>query len=366
MLYWASLLAGKDMRSGSHHTEKAKEINRQKHLGKTLSEETLRKMSEAQKGRTHSEETRRKMSEAQRGEKHHFFGKHPSEETREKLRISSKNRPPITDVTRQRISKSLEGRKLTEESRHKISVSMKGKNAGERNFFYGKHHTEESRKKISESQKRRAPISEETLLRMSVAQRGKIKTEEHRRKIGDSKKGKPRSEETREKLRILNTGKTSSEETRIKLSENGLGGHWYGNVRYPEGKQYCELWDAFLRMRIREYWGNKSVISKKTREENGKRKRQLSCHHVYYQEKACCIWDEDVGGYYAWIDGQKHYIDGDPNKFVLLTAGENTMVNTNKLEWVKYFEDLIKKHGGKCYYTKEEWKIIQKNLPYKK
>ena len=43
--------------------------------GKHNSEETKRKMSEAQKGKKHSEETKRKISEAEKGEKHPLYGK---------------------------------------------------------------------------------------------------------------------------------------------------------------------------------------------------------------------------------------------------------------------------------------------------
>ena len=54
-------------------------------LNKHLSEETRKKLSEAQKGKHHSEETRKKISEAQKGEKNPNWGKHHSEETRKKL-----------------------------------------------------------------------------------------------------------------------------------------------------------------------------------------------------------------------------------------------------------------------------------------
>ena len=75
------------------------------------SEETLLKMSKVQKGRTFSEETRRKMSEAK------------------------KNKP---------------GKKHTPESRKKLSESKKG----EKNPNYGKRLPEETRRKMSETQKR--------------------------------------------------------------------------------------------------------------------------------------------------------------------------------------------------------------------
>jgi group I intron endonuclease len=56
--------------------------------GKTkppLSEESKRKISDTQTGKTHSEETKRKMSEIKKGEKHPLYGKFHSEETKRKI-----------------------------------------------------------------------------------------------------------------------------------------------------------------------------------------------------------------------------------------------------------------------------------------
>ena len=61
-------------------------------IGKHPSEETRQKLSAAQSGENNpnfgkppSEETRQKMSDAHSGEKNHNFGKHHSEETRKKM-----------------------------------------------------------------------------------------------------------------------------------------------------------------------------------------------------------------------------------------------------------------------------------------
>tara|TARA_Y100000780_G_scaffold133768_1_gene120330 strand:+ start:50 stop:355 length:306 start_codon:yes stop_codon:yes gene_type:complete len=62
------------------------------HLGKTHSEETKRKMSEAHKGKKHSEETKRKMSEAKMGRIPWNKGKSPSEETKRKMSEAQKVR----------------------------------------------------------------------------------------------------------------------------------------------------------------------------------------------------------------------------------------------------------------------------------
>ena len=151
----------------------------------------------------------------------------------------------------------------------------------------------------------------------------------------------------------------------LKQKEGKLGGFWYGNVRYPDRPRYCNVWGAPFWRRIDEAQNYQSILSGKTKEDNIGRDgkpRALSRHHVYWQKKACCEWDEDARGYYAWIDigtpkkpnRIKYYIPGDPNKFVLLTMSEHDMVKKDKLKWIKTFEDLIEtKLGGVCYLPKD-------------
>lgn len=75
--------------------------------GKTHSEDTRRKISEANKGRTCSEEQRRKMSESHKGKNTWSKGRTASIETRDKM------------------SKSHKGKKFTEEHRKKIADAAK-------------------------------------------------------------------------------------------------------------------------------------------------------------------------------------------------------------------------------------------------
>ena len=249
-------------------------------------------------GKHHSDETKKKMSEAQIGEKNHYFGKKHSDETREKMRKSQMGKHGYWT-----------GKKHSDATKKRMSESRKG----EKSYYYGMSLPEETRRKISEEKQ----------------------------------------------------GKQHSEEHRMKIAESYYGGFWYGNVRYnSNGKKYCELWTDELKERIRAYWNYRSILSGKTAEDNnGKR---LSCHHVYYQEKACCEWDEDAQGYFAWInigtlkkpDMYKYYVRGDPNKFVVLTHPEHSETRQNRLGWIKLFEGLIEKRGGKCYFSKEEFGSI--------
>jgi len=85
-------------------------------------------MSESAKKRKHSEETRKKMSEAQRGEKHHNYGKKHSEETRKKISEAALN--------------------MSDEHRKKISINHADV-SGRNHPMYGKKHSEETRRRTS-------------------------------------------------------------------------------------------------------------------------------------------------------------------------------------------------------------------------
>lgn len=85
--------------------------------GKTLSEETKRKLSEVNKGKILSEDHKKKISEANKGEKNGMFGKTPWN--------NGKHR---SEETKRKISESLKGRRLSEEIKRKISESLKMRN----------------------------------------------------------------------------------------------------------------------------------------------------------------------------------------------------------------------------------------------
>jgi len=82
------------------------------------------------------------LSETRKGSGSSMYGKHLSEETKQKL------------------SEALKGREVLQETRRRLSLSLTKyyKNGGKKligdeNPFYGKHHTKESRRKMSESHK---------------------------------------------------------------------------------------------------------------------------------------------------------------------------------------------------------------------
>ena len=133
-------------------------------------EQTRLKMKEAASGtnsimfgRKHSEESKKKMSVTRKahpmvGPKNPMYGKHPSEETRAKLRAARVGKKPNLGI------------KHSDEAKRKMSESRTGTG----NHFYGKHHSEESKRKISLSKlgKRLGiPRSEETKRKISETKR---------------------------------------------------------------------------------------------------------------------------------------------------------------------------------------------------
>lgn len=150
--------------------------------GKTYTDEVIKKLSDSHKGQTpwnkglsgvYSEEALKKMSDSHigkmKGEKSPLYGKHLSEETKEKLRQYRGEKSSMfgkhhTEETKKKISlgnmghpglvgekNPMYGKHLSEEAKEKISKKLKGKFAGEKNPMYGVHllPSEETRRKLS-------------------------------------------------------------------------------------------------------------------------------------------------------------------------------------------------------------------------
>lgn len=101
----------------------------------TISEETKRKIAEANKGKHHSEETRRKMSETRKGKEGYWKGKSRSEEWKRKMSEALKGNQNgkgyhPSEETRKKLSEAHKGKKFgppSEEWRRKHSEALKGK-----------------------------------------------------------------------------------------------------------------------------------------------------------------------------------------------------------------------------------------------
>jgi hypothetical protein len=128
---------GGDGTSGRVLSEETKRKISEAHKGRTHSEESRRNMSKARKGNTNSkgktvsEETRAKMSAALKGKNNPNYGKSPSEETKRKLSEANKN---PSEETRAKMSAAQKGKNhpnygksLSEETKRKISEAKKNR-----------------------------------------------------------------------------------------------------------------------------------------------------------------------------------------------------------------------------------------------
>lgn len=160
------------------------------------------------------------------GPNNYMYGKHHSEETKQKIGKANKGRYVGEKST-------LYGKPKTEEAKAKLSKAMLGKPSR----FKGKHHTEEAKKKLSEALTGRFsgdknPMygkhwSEEEKLNQSIKLKGKYAGE------NSPNYGKPQREETKQKISIANTGRfvgeksymygiPKSEEIRKQISETKI------------------------------------------------------------------------------------------------------------------------------------------------
>ena len=226
------------------------------HKRKKLTEKTRKKISESRK------KYLREHPEANRGETHPMFGKKHSKETREKM------------------SKSRIGKHPTEETRKKKSESMKGEN----NPNYGKHWSEEIRKKMSEAQ-------------MGIG-KGKILSEEHKRKISESHKGFKHTKESIKKMSESKKGKRMGKES----------SNWRGGIsKLP----YAFNFNEKLKKRIKKRDSYKCQICETLDD--------LSIHHVNYDK-----------------------MNSDWNNLVTLCNSCHSKTNHKRDYWQKELSSMIK------------------------
>ena len=146
------------------------------------------------KGNKHSEETKSKIA---------LSKLNLTDESKSKMSESAKNRPEVSNQTRNKMRASKLGSSHSEETKSKMSEFSKGKpksdehksniskaKSGESHHLFGKQLSIEHKTKISESLKGREK-SEETRAKLSSSQKGKSLTEEHKANIRIAKSNMP-------------------------------------------------------------------------------------------------------------------------------------------------------------------------------
>lgn len=117
----------------------------------------------------------------------------------EMLRV--KPRDPCSEETKRKIGDANRGRTASDETRRLMSEARRGKGFGMKNWTWeGKKHSEETKRKISEAVKSR---SREVIDRISAKQVGRKLSDETKTKISMAKigkPGKPMSDETKAKI----------------------------------------------------------------------------------------------------------------------------------------------------------------------
>jgi len=192
-----------------HHSEETKQKIAESNRGQKRSEETRRNIGLSKKGCKLSEERKVKLALSRVGMPPTFgmLGKKHSEETKQRMSAAQKARPPISEETRLRLvemGKRNIGKKQSPETCLKKSIAGKGRIV-----------SEETRRKLSEAQKN---ITDETRLKLSASAKNISDKTRLKRSLA-LRARPPASEETRLKISKTLTGKKHSPETKQRMSE---------------------------------------------------------------------------------------------------------------------------------------------------
>ena len=162
-------------------------------------------MSKSQKGHAVSQITKHRISIANKGKRH--INRRYSPEMRSHFRDS------YTGRNRYGENNPFYGKHHTDETKQKISIVNKDRLSGENHPMYGKHHTDETRQKISEANKGHKH-TDETKLRIGEAVRGRP----------NAMKGKHISDQVKENIRKAKQAQMHMRSTWYKKYKS-LGGN---------------------------------------------------------------------------------------------------------------------------------------------
>ena len=165
------------------------------------------------------------MKKDNKGSNNHFFGKHHTKESKEKISVKAKERYKNPE------DNPMYGKHHTKETKKKMSDAKKGKYIGKDNHMFGKHPTEETRLKMSKARRgKKSPlrgrkISIEVKEKISQSLTGKHPSDIARKKMSKAKKGNQyskgviKNKETLEKLSKSLKKTFSTKENKEKRSK---------------------------------------------------------------------------------------------------------------------------------------------------
>jgi len=243
------------MYKGFRHSEESRRKMSESHKGVPLSKETCSKIAEAQrrrKGEKRSPEACENISKSKRGENNPNYGKHLSEELKNKIR-STNIRTWSDPELRKRQSELAKCYPLSESAHANLVKS---------------HQTDEFKAKISRAQKG-IPETQEAILSL----RESHQTPEFRKKMSDSY-----TPERKEKLSKQMQGDKNHNfgKTREKSSM------WKGGISFGP---YCPLFNYQFKEHIRDKFNRVCFICDKLEEECV---TKLCVHHIDYNKNSVC------------------------------------------------------------------------------
>lgn len=293
-------------------------------------------------GKPLSEEHKRKISESRKGKPSSNKGKAMSEEQKRKISDTKKRKykenPEAWIKTGPKISKALTGSKRSEETKRKMSEAAKKRWQENPRPEY----TEEQKEKLRQASKKywaENPKAKEHRQNIIKAQgdtwKGKKhseeaktkisnyasnRTDEHKQQIAEGvKRYFDKHPEARKYLAEINIGKKASEETKRKLSEMRKGS---GNPAWVNGSSfepYAPEFNDALKEMVKEIHNHVCKLCDISEQEHFKKYGfRLSVHHIDYDKK-----------------------NNNLTNLIPLCVSCNSKVNVNRNHWLQYFRSTI-------------------------
>lgn len=259
-------------------------------------------------------------------------------ETRKKLSMKLKGikRGPLSQSIKDKISMANKGRIMTEENKRKIGESGKGRIL-----------SEGTREKIRVKLKgiKRGPLSQSRKDRLSMVNKGRIVTKETRRKVSAGLKGRILSEDTREKIRVSHKGKPLSQAhlDAIKVANRKTGlRKRAGN--YTEAEiEYYERQRLLIGEKSNSWKGG---ISFEPYDKNFSRniKAYIRERDDYTCQK-CGIRESEAKRKLTTHHINYDKLFSDDTNLIALCCRCNSSVNVHRDFWQTFFQDKLKVSG---------------------